>query len=197
MRTIDEFGKLLTGPHILEQLTELLRNNDDEFVQYEANYRSAVQALYAELPADLSPSLDDYLRAYETDITSVMVYAGYLGYRVNLENYHQPFGVDFLSRDTIDNVKDHLFYRFPVNDGNAEIRDTFLHNLPQHLKDVCCGISDYFISLECMAPKLAHYAGYIIANDFLQWVEPGYRPDEGQTAAYTMEMIGYLGFSPL
>lgn len=196
MKAIEDFSKHLTGPHILEQLVDLLRTNDEDFAECEKRYLDAVQVLRRELPADVSPSLDDFLTARETDIRSILVHAGYLGYRVNLEHFHHPIGVDFVHLDTIDNLKGHLFLHMPINVRNAEIQDAFYRNLKENLREHYENITSYFIALECVGPKLAHYAGYVIANDFLPWVEPGYRPDTCQTDAFTAEIVKYLGFLP-
>ena len=58
-------------------------------------------------------------------------------------------------------------------------------------------IQDYFTHLGCAAPKLAHYAGYIIGNNILPWVEPGYHEDYCQTMAFAAETEKYMGYLPL
>ena len=45
--------------------------------------------------------------------------------------------------------------------------------------------------------KLAHYAGYIIGNLILPWVEPGYREDACQTMAFAAETKKFMGMLPL
>ena len=149
------------------------------------------------LPAEQTPSLDEYLSACENDVISVVAYAGYLGFRVNLENFHHPIGIDFVRLDTIDYLKDHLFGHFPINYRNAQVREAFYKSLPEGLQRLEDSIQDYFTHLECAGPKLAHYAGYIIANNILPWVEPGYREDYCQTLAFTAETAKYMGYLPL
>lgn len=41
--------------------------------------------------------------------------------------------------------------------------------MPEGLKVHHDAIEDYFVHMECSVPKLAHYAGYIIANNTLPW----------------------------
>ena len=130
-------------------------------------------------------------------IISVVAYAGYLGFRVNLENFHHPIGIDFVRLDTIDYIKDHLFGHFPINYRNSQVREAFYKSLPEGLQNLEDSVQDYFTHLECTGPKLAHYAGYIIANNILPWVEPGYREDYCQTLAFTAETEKYMGYLPL
>lgn len=197
MLSLDAIMYHMAGHGVTEALTEVLRTYDPAFRESERKYRTAVETLRKGLPPERKPTLDEYINAYEADIISCVTYAGYLGYRANLENFHHPVTVDFVHLDTIDHIKDHLFGHFPINERNAQVRDAFRKNLPEALGEAWDNICAYFIHLECAGPKLAHYAGYVIANHLLPWVEPGYRPDDAQTAAFAEETEKYMGMLPL
>ena len=197
MKTIEQIKDLMVGKSVIADLADLLRANDADFAESEKGYYAAVEKLRAALPAEQTPTLDEYLSACETDVISVVAYAGYLGFRVNLENFHHPIGIDFVRLDTIDYLKDHLFGHFPINYRNSQVREAFYKSLPEGLQGLEDSIQDYFTHLECAGPKLAHYAGYIIANNILPWVEPGYREDYCQTLAFTAETEKYMGLLPL
>ena len=197
MKTIEGIMDLMAGKSVIADLADLLRTNDTEFVESEKRYLAAVETLRTELPSDRSPSLDEYLSACESDVISNVIYAGYLGFRVNLENFHHPIGIDFVRLDTIDYLKDHLFGHFPVNYHNAQVHDAFYKSLPEAFQQLNDDIRDYFTHMECTGPKLAHYAGYIVGNHLLPWVEPGYRADYSQTAAFAAETEKYMGILPI
>ena len=197
MKTIEQIKDLMVGKSVIVDLADLLRANDADFAESEKGYYAAVEKLRAALPAEQTPTLDEYLSACETDVISVVAYAGYLGFRVNLENFHHPIGIDFVRLDTIDYLKDHLFGHFPINYRNSQVREAFYKSLPEGLQGLEDSIQDYFTHLECAGPKLAHYAGYVIANNILPWVEPGYREDYCQTLAFTAETEKYMGLLPL
>ena len=197
MKTIDDIKYLMVGKGVITDLADLLRSNDEEFAESEKNYLAAVEILRKELPSGSSPTLDDYLAACESDVISAVAYAGYLGFRVNLENFHHPIGIDFVRLDTIDYLKGHLFGHFPVNFHNCLVRDAFYKSLPGTSQSLYDDIQDYFTHMECSGPKLAHYAGYIVANQLLPWVEPGYREDYSQTMAFAAETEKYMGMLPL
>ena len=116
---------------------------------------------------------------------------------MNLENFHHPIGINFVRLDTIDYLKGHLFGHFPVNYRNAQVREAFSKSLPVAFKQLHDYIQDYFTHMECAGPKLAHYAGYIIGNHILPWVEPGYREDACQTMAFAAETKKFMGMLPL
>ena len=197
MKTIEDIKYLMVGKGLITDLADLLRANDEEFAESEKNYLAAVEILRKELPPGSSPTLDDYLAACESDVISAVAYAGYLGFRVNLENFHHPIGINFVRLDTIDYLKGHLFGHFPVNYRNAQVREAFSKSLPVAFKQLHDYIQDYFTHMECAGPKLAHYAGYIIGNLILPWVEPGYREDAWQTMAFAAETKKFMGILPL
>ena len=197
MKTIEDIKYLMVGKGLITDLADLLRANDEEFAESEKNYLAAVEILRKELPSGSSPTLDDYLAACESDVISAVAYAGYLGFRVNLENFHHPIGINFVRLDTIDYLKGHLFGHFPVNYRNAQVREAFSKSLPVAFKQLHDYIQDYFTHMECAGPKLAHYAGYIIGNLILPWVEPGYREDACQTMAFAAETKKFMGMLPL
>jgi len=197
MKTLEEIMTTMAGKTVLTNLADLLRTHEPDFRESEAAYQEAVNTLYAELPAEFYSNLDQYIKVCENDVISRIVYAGYLGYRVNLENFKHPIMVDFVHLDTIDYIKDHLMGHFPINYKAAYIQESFYKSLPEHLKKHHDAIADYFIHFECSGPKLAHYAGYVIANKLLPWVEPGYQEDWHQTQMFAAETTKVMGYLPL
>ena len=193
MTSLTQFVDQLTGPNIIHHLAELLRKTSEDFPESEARYHRAVDELRTALPEGYTPTLDAYLEAMETDIRSRLVYAGYNGFVANLANFRQPFGLDFTRHDFFDIVKDHIIGHFPANYEAASVADVFIRSLPEDCHQYQEAISDYYIHMECAGPKLAHYAGYLIGNQLLPWVEPGYREDHHQTFLYTHEIKEYLG----
>ena len=163
MKTIEDIKYLMVGKGLITDLADLLRANDEEFAESEKNYLAAVEILRKELPPGSSPTLDDYLAACESDVISAVAYAGYLGFRVNLENFHHPIGINFVRLDTIDYLKGHLFGHFPVNYRNAQVREAFSKSLPVAFKQLHDYIQDSFTHIECAGPKLAHYS-YLAAT---------------------------------
>lgn len=197
MKTFDTIIYQTVGHGVIESLADVLRENDADFLELEAEFHYSLDALRRNFPNDMKPTLDEYISAREKDIVSRVAYAGYLGYRVNLENFHHPVKVDFVHLDTIDYIKNHIIGHFPVNDVSAAVCEAFKRAVPVGTNEYLNTIEDYFILLECSGPKLAHYAGYIIANNILPWVEPGYRVDWCQTRMFHDEMMKLMGYLPI
>ena len=197
MTQIDHIISRMTGTTVLNALADALREYSTEFPEEENNYHKADTFLREALPVDMSPTLDEFLAAEEADIVSRILYAGYNGFRVNAENFHHPFSIDFTRMDYFDCVKDHIIGHFPVNYESARTMEAFYRALPDDLHATYENITNYYIHMECAGPKLAHYAGYLMANKLLPWVEPGYREDWHQTQIYDHQIREYFGINSI
>lgn len=178
----------------LDEIVRLLHKNDALFEAHEKAYQDAAATLHTALSPLLDDKINAYLNAFESDVLSSIIYAGYLGFRLNLGNFHSPIGVDFIRRETVDTIKAHLFGHFPINYKNRQIKMAFEMSLPDNLLTCHETIMMYFNILECAAPKLACYWGYLSANRILPWAEPGYQIDCSQTTALRAEMQEFFGF---
>ena len=197
MKTINDILNSMTNPEMLENLAELLRLHDPDFPDAEEKYKDAIAVLSCNYSTQVTPSFDAYLHACQTEVVANILYAGYLGYRANLENFHSPYTTPFVSMGFSDFIRDGFIGRFPICQEARSTKDRFISNLPDPLRPIASNISSYFTFLDVAGPKLAHYAGYIIANHFLPWVEPGYREDSIQTSRYRHMVKDYMGFLPL
>lgn len=197
MKQIDTIMSQMTGAPVLKELANALRKYSTEFPEEEEKYHEAVSILRDALPADMTPTLDEFLAAEEADIISRILYAGFSGFRANVENFHHPFSLDFTRMDFFDCVKDHIIGHFPINYESSRITDAFYKALPEHLQDTYHDVTGYYIHMECAGPKLAHCAGYLLGNQLLPWVEPGYRKDWHQTMIYEHQLAKYFGIKSL
>ena len=117
MNTIEQLMEQFAGKGILDAMAELFREHDEGFRNDEIRYFAAVAHLRQEAPADLSPSIDEYLAANEKDLITRIVYGGYNGFQINLANFNEPYGVDFTRMESFDIVKEHIIGDLPTNKG--------------------------------------------------------------------------------
>ena len=124
MKTIEQIKDLMVGKSVIADLADLLRANDADFAESEKGYYAAVEKLRASLPAEQTPSLDEYLSACETDVISVVAY---------LQNCQalESAGVPHQTRQ-------------PLDPGNASeaFEKLRLHRQP-HTPDFLCGRSHH------------------------------------------------------
>lgn len=142
---------------ILHEIISLLHKNDPLFEAYERAYRKATETLRADLSSSSDEKINTYLHAFESDIISSIIYAGYIGFQLNLKNFHSPIGVDLIHCDAVDTVKGHLFGHFPINYKNKRTKMDFKRSLTDNLCACHDAVTMYFNILECAAPKLACY----------------------------------------
>lgn len=196
MKTPDEIIDMLTGSDRIQDLTDVLREKDPSFIPIEQKYMQAVSLLRNKVNESETPSVNEYISAFDAVVNANMLYAAYLGYRANLSNFQSPYTLDFTKMDFTDYIRDHLVGHFPMCSQFEKTINAFQDNLSADLKQLTEPIREYYIFLDSFGPKLAHYAGYMVSNKLLPWVEPGYREDPCQTIRYQSEMINYFGFLP-
>lgn len=196
MKTVEQLAKQFTSRRILESMADLFRQNVEEFTVDEEHMLTAVATLKNQLPADFSPSVDAYILAHENDVLSRIVYAGYNGFQINRDSFHAPYGIDFTRWEAFDITKEHIIGQLPASIEAQAVIAAFCKAIPDDLRECCRYISDYFTHFECAGPKLAHYTGYMLGNQLLPWIVPGYRIDPVQTMRYSRNIEEYCGFKP-
>ena len=191
MNTIESILSQLTSNALVADVKTVLLKQDPEFPPVESAFQEATHALASRIGKEEAEKL---LVAKEQQILSDLVYAAYLGFQVNLSNFHNPVASQFTKLDYDVFLREHIMQALPhraaAEKTIAAFRDTYKDALSEY-EDA---IQDYYIYLEVTGPKLAHFWGYAFANRFLPWVEPGYVSDGTQTSVYALELHRDLGF---
>ena len=55
----------------------------------------------------------------------------------------------------------------------------------------------YITHLETLVPKIAHYEGFMLGNELLYYVMPGYHPDAQLTVRYSRMLKEFLQSLPI
>ena len=197
MIELKKLVKDLTGAPVIEALADVLRENDPDFEEVETKYYEAVIILDKMLRDKIEPSVEDYLKACERDVIANVLYAAYLGYKANLDNFQSPTGNNFVKEEYSILLKEHTIGTFPIHTEIERTVQAFRHALPTEYHSFDEDIFQYFLTLDMAGPKLAHYAGYVLSNELLPLVEPGYRKDYIQTNNYAAEVQKYFGYLPI
>ena len=125
--------------------------------------------------------------AIDKQLRSLVLFSGMLGLRANWEHFIDPLR-NFLDADTEVYLREETAHRLPAYKAAQETRDAFFARLSPEEQDIYDAVTEYACYLETVAPKLAHYYGYILGNELLPQVIPGYHPSALQTAAYEMTL---------
>ena len=191
MKTIEPILSCLTSITIVDDLRQVLREKDPEFLPAEEKFLEVVAHLTEKLGIE---EVERYVTAMDRQICSDLVYAGYLGFQANLQNFHNPVASQFTRLDYETFLREHIMQTLPYRTAAEDTERAFLQAHKEILSEYEEDILDYYVHLEITGPKLAHFWGYQFANQFLPWVEPGYVSDMAQTSMYAMELHRDLGF---
>ena len=191
MNTIESILSQLTSNALVADVKTVLREQDPEFLPVETSFQEAACALASKIGKKEAEKL---LAAKEQQILSDLVYAAYLGFRVNLSNFHNPVASQFTKLDYDVFLREHIMQTLPYRAAVEKTIAAFRETHKEALSEYEDAIQRYYIYLEVAGTKLAHFWGYAFANKFLPWVEPGYVSDGAQTSVYALELHWDLGF---
>ena len=191
MKTIESTLDMLTDLSIVEDLRKILREKDREFLPVEAKFQEAVRDLTARIGRNATKEL---VAAWDRQICSDLIYAGFLGFQANLRNFHNPVASQFTRLDYETFLREHIMQTMPYRNEAEAAAAAIQEAYEEALNEYEDAIRSYYVYLEVTGPKLAHFWGYRFANQFLPWVEPGYVSDGAQTSMYALELHRDLGF---
>ena len=191
MKTVESTLAMLTDLSIVEDLRKILKEKDREFLPVEAKFQEAVRDLTARIGRNAANEL---VVAWDRQICSDLIYAGFLGFQANLRNFHNPVASQFTRLDYETFLREHIMQTMPYRNEAEAAAAAILEAYEEALNEYEDAIRSYYVYLEVTGPKLAHFWGYRFANQFLPWVEPGYVSDGAQTSMYALELHQDLGF---
>lgn len=190
MITAQDVLSNLFSVSIVTELSNWLLEKDFDFPPVQAAYQDAAIILVNHLGKEA----EEFLSAQDQQIISDLRYSAYLGFHANLTNFRCPGGNDFVAQGSDRFLHEHIMYSLPGRVNYDTIIAAFQTRYGRSAELQLDAIQNYYIYLETIGPKLAHYWGYVFANHFLSLVEPGYVCDGAQTSIYTMELSRELCF---
>ena len=190
MITVQDVLSNLFSVSMITELSNWLVEKDLDFPPVQAAYQDAAKILVSQLGKEA----EAFLSAQDQQIISDLRYSAYLGFQTNLVNFRCPGGNHFVAEGSDHFLREHIMYSLPGRVSYDTIITAFQARHGQFAESQLDAIQNYYIYLETVGPKLAHYWGYVFANHFLSLVEPGYVCDGAQTSIYTIELSRELGF---
>ncbi len=177
----------LTGEHITEVFIDLIKEMFGDFKQVQNRYLAAMEKL-AKIQGDFCKAERD---AIDKQLRSLVLFSGMLGLKANLDHYIDPIARSILDVDAEVYLREETAHRLPEYKAAQQARDAFFARLSPEEQEIYGDVIGYTCYLETVAPKLAHYYGYILGNELLPQIIPGYHPDAMQTARYEAMLNRY------
>ena len=179
----------LTEHHIVETFVQWMAKEDGDFA---ADYQRYIDAMNA-LRKELGDTVTDDINAIEQQCASYLLFSGFLGLKANLDNFIDPVAKSFLDVDFEVYLREETAHRLPEYARAQKIRDHFYSQLSSAQKATYADVITYTSHLETVGPKFAHYFGYMLGNELLPRVVPGYHIDSVLTMRYTAMLENYFG----
>ena len=165
----------LTGQTLTNSLIEFLEQHCKDFPEIREKYQEAIAQ--TEEGKKLAEAID-------AQTASDLLFSAALGLKENLDHFRDPIARTFLEVDP-----------------EIYLRESVAHSLPQYIEaqkirnaaEANDAIIEYTTYLETVGPKLAHYFGYLLGDELLARIVPGYQPDPLLTIRYRNWVRTYMG----
>ena len=145
MKTIEPILSCLTSITMVDDLRQVLREKDPEFLPAEEKFLEAVAHLTEKLGIE---EVERYVTAMDRQICSDLVYAGYLGFQANLQNFHNPVASQFTRLDYETFLRAHIMQTLPYRTAAEDTERAFLQAHKEILSEYEEDILDYYVHLE-------------------------------------------------
>lgn len=201
MHTITSFAKTITGTdNVLNELKSILRNIDPEYPAEEKRFHAACRILLTEVGNTVSPSAANFLQAQDDSLAAGMLYIAGQGFKLNLNIFKNPANVLFLQQFEFEDLNcERMLASIPAVQKSELIVTEFDNalNNTRFVQSECLNkaledISEMYAYLKTSGYKLAHYFGFVFADQLLPNVIPGYHSDNVNTGNYRRMLQDYL-----
>lgn len=189
MITIQTVLNQLKGNEIYDSLIQLMTEQFEDFADTQNRYELAMEILQTELG---EKAVTDAKVAIRQQTVSNLLFSGSLGLKANLDNFINPLTGSFLDMDSEVYLREKTARRLPEFALAQSTLDQFYALLSPGQKALHEDITAYICYLETVGPKLAHYYGYLLGNELLPSIIPGYHSDMTLTVRYRMILRQWL-----
>ena len=165
-------AQLTNTDTIFEATYETIATLDPNYREEMASYHESVQAL-----TQAVPSADDYILTLRQELASDLRYALWLGFRWNLDCFHNPVNKLMLNLDFEELCQESCMHTLPDAQAALQNEQTFVHSLPEDKRELLDPITDHYAYLKTLGYKLAFYEGFLLAENLLPHLIPAYTPD--------------------
>ncbi|MBR2311030.1 MAG: hypothetical protein IKA47_10950 [Oscillospiraceae bacterium] len=181
----------LTGSAITDAFVSRMTEKCEAFAADHQQYIAATNRLHEELGNAVNEEMDAINRQCASDL----LFAGFLGLKANLDHFIDPVARTFLDVDFGVYLQEETAHSLPEYVQAQQLRDRFYTQLTPAQRETYEAVISYTSHLETVGPKLAHYYGYLLGNELLPRVIPGYHTDTVLTMRYTNMLNQYFGTS--
>lgn len=163
------FALLTDTDTLLESVYQAIADVDPNYAEEKATYEQGVQALRKAVPG-----VETYLQARQQEFASDIRFAMWQGFIWSLGCHRNPINKQ-LSKvlDFEDLCLESQMHALPAAQEAQAVARAFVQSLSDDKRTLLDPIIDHFAYLETYGYKLAHAAGFNMANNLLLLFAPG------------------------
>ena len=176
----------------VDAFVEEMVSGSGDFAEDYQLFQKAISYLKADLGEEANSSVDDLVDAIHRQTISNWLFSSYLGFQANIDHFINPVARTFADVDPEIYLRESVAKALPEYASAQAIIDSFWRQLTPEQEEVFEAVSAYIAHLETVVPKMAHYYGFLLGNELLPCVVPGYQPDMQLTVRYCMMLEDYL-----
>ena len=169
---------------LLESVYQAIAEVDPDYAEEMAIYESAVQTLLQEVPG-----AESYLQARRQELASDIRFAIGQGFQWGVDCHRNPVYKLMAQLDSEELCQESKMHTLPAAKAAQSTARAFTQSLPEAQLPLLDPIIDHFAYLETYGYKLAHYAGFTLADSLLPFLQPGYVKDSGFAMEYEQQSI--------
>ena len=154
---------------ILESVYQTIAEVDPNYEEEMATYENAVQTLLQE-----TPGAETYLQARRQELASDIRFAMWQGFQWGLDCHRNPVYKLMTQLDFEELCQESQMHALPAARAVQATARAFTQSLPEAQLPLLDPIIDHFAYLETYGYKLAHSAGFCLADNLRPLVVPGY-----------------------
>lgn len=161
------FAQLIDTDSLLESVYQAIADVDPNYVEEMETYEKDVQALLQEVPG-----AESYLEARRQEFASDIRFAMWQGFRWAMDCHRDPIYKLLAQLDFEELCQESKMHTIPAAQKAQAAARTFTQSLPEDKRPLLEPIIDHFAHLETYGHKIAHSAGFGLANSLLLLVMP-------------------------
>lgn len=161
------FDQLTDTDTLLDSVYQAIAEADPNYVDELTTYESGVQALLQEVP-----NAEIYLQARRQELASDIRFAMWQGFQWGIDCHRDPIYKLLAKLDFDELCQESRMHILPTAQKAQAAARAFTQSLPEDQHHLLDPITDHFAYLETYGYKLAHSAGFCLADKLLPPVVP-------------------------
>ena len=167
---------------LLESVYQAIAEVDPNYAEEMATYEQVVQALLQAVP-----DAETYLQARQQEFASDIRFAMWQGFQWAMDCHRDPIYKLLAQLDFEELCQESEMHTLPAAQAAQTTARAFTQSLPEDTQPLLDPIIDHFAYLETYGYKLAHAAGFCLADKLLPFVVPEHVTDSGIAPYYKRE----------